>query len=113
MKTIGCLCVSVLLCLCLTACGDPVERLEIVQQSVELEVGETVQLTLEGYTKKGNAVTAEHLEKLDIEWKAGNDNISVDQNGLLTGVCDGVANVSVRYDKAYTRPITVYVRDGK
>lgn len=92
---------------------SPVARLVISPEGIELAPGESVQLSVTGYTKDGEAVSAEEVEKLDLRWEyeQADPIVTVDESGYLTAIRQGAANAWVTWDdgKKGARPITVTV----
>lgn len=93
---------------------SPVARSVISPEGIELAPGESVQLSVTGYTKDGEVVPAEEVEKLDLQWEYEQVDpiVTVDENGYLTAVRQGVANAWVTWDggKMNSRPITITVK---
>lgn len=94
----------------------PVDILEIQASTLELNVGETVQLTVKGYKYQNNKDEIKEIDmsKIKIDWYAEGENrkeiVKVEATGELIALKEGNANVQVRYkNKVYSRPITVLV----
>lgn len=95
--------------------ANPVVRLEIIETSLELEVGDSVQLHVKGYTDDGKTASEEQMEKLPLRWRVRFDEEDVcivDDGGTLTAVSTGSENVQVYCEEEdlYSRPITVSIR---
>ena len=92
-----------------------VESLEIEQQSINLTVGESIQLNCKGYLKDGQPASAKEMNNLDLLWESKSDDLAftVDGNGLLTAIKPGMGNVWVKSDdgKLNSRAITVIVKE--
>ena len=92
-----------------------VEKLEIEQQSISLTVGESIQLSAQGYFKDGQEAAKKDLAKLDLLWESNSRDLAftVDENGLLTALKPGSGNVWVESadGKLNSRAITVIVEE--
>ena len=105
--------------ICFIAEYTPVDILEIQESNLELNVGETMQLTVKGYKYQNNKDEIKEIDmsKIKIEWYAEGENgkevVKVDTTGELIALKEGIANVQVRYkNKVYSRPITVFVKNN-
>ena len=101
--------------LSLSGCVKPaVTEIKIVPDSTSIAPGESLQLTVEGYTEDGGQATEEQIEKLALCWEYRTDDNSftVDEDGCLTGLSEGSGNVWVESEdgKLNSRAITVLVK---
>lgn len=98
-----------LILMLLAGCARP-DRLVIGPNSVQLKVGETEQMWIKVYDRKGREMTAEQVEKWDIVWNAApNGVIAVDENGLVTALKEGITSLTAGWKDMGARGITVYV----
>lgn len=100
--------------LSLVGCGtSSVARIEICPDSLSIVPGTRVQLTVVGYTETGKQATKEQMENLIFCWeyRCDNNSFTVDDDGYLTAVSQGVGNVFVKSKdgKLNSRAITVFV----
>ncbi len=78
----------VLACSNLTEGTGGVVSLEITQPAqTQIEVGETLQLSARALDKDGNPVT------VPISWRAADATVTVDDQGLVTGMAPGTGRV--------------------
>ena len=92
--------------------SDPIVSLVVSPENLHLAPGESVLLTVQGYTESGAEASEKQMERLDLIWyeRSKNGAFTVDENGQLTAVCEGIGNVSVGTKRGMnSRPITVYV----
>ena len=90
-------------------------RLDISPTSLELAPGESIQLTVTGYTKDGEAVSQKRMERIDLTWgfRSYTHAFSVDETGLLTAHSPGIGNAwcNGKPGRINSSAITVYVID--
>ena len=101
----------------LVGCGtSSVERIEIFPDSLSIVPGVSVQLTVEGYNEDGEQATEEQMENLVLCWEYRSDDNSftVDEDGNLTAISEGIGNVMVKSKdgKLNSRAITVFVKEN-
>ena len=102
--------------LTLAGCGtDAVTRLSIVESSLYLAPGESMQLTYVGYTKDDALATNEQMADITVLWGySGNGAFVVDENGYLTAISKGTGNVWITDENGErnSRPVTVHVQEN-
>ncbi|WP_052737803.1 chitobiase/beta-hexosaminidase C-terminal domain-containing protein [Bacillus sp. SA1-12] len=68
---------------------EPLEGISVIPTNVQLNPGESQRISVQGLPNR-------YTELLSIRFQSGNEGyVTVDQNGLLTGVSDGETNVSI------------------
>ena len=108
--------IVVLLCGCFSE--SAVSELILSPQSIELCVGDTVSLSVEGRGANGGAVNPDALSRRGVEFFCRAENgtaaFRVDENGVLTAPSPGIGNVRAvtRDGKVSSRAATVIVRDA-
>lgn len=104
--------IVVLLCGCFSE--SAVSELILSPQSIELCVGDTVFLSVEGRS----AIDPDALSRRGVEFFCRAENgtaaFRVDENGVLTALSPGIGNVRAvtRDGKVSSRAVTVIVRDA-
>ena len=104
--------IVVLLCGCFSE--SAVSELILSPQSIELCVGDTVFLSVEGR----GAIDPDALSRRGVEFFCRAENgtaaFRVDENGVLTALSPGIGNVRAvtRDGKVSSRAVTVIVRDA-
>ena len=96
------LCAAVMV-LGLTACGAKITRLSLPTGAV-LEKGETLQMDLQydTETRTDADALAEAAEKLELLWTSDDETVAVvDENGLVTAVANGEADITVTLTQAF------------
>lgn len=101
----------------LIGCGtSSVARIELFPDSLSIVPGVSVQLTVKGYTEDGEQATEEQMENLVLCWEYRSDDNSftVDEDGNLTAISEGIGNVMVKSEdgKLNSRAITVFVKEN-
>ena len=108
----------ILLVLCIVGFSmlqsNRITKLELGPASITLQPGETLQLEVTAYTRDGNPVAKEDLNSSAIGWRVTSldKSFSVDENGLLTAICEGQqGNVQIfmKRGNLYSKLITVQV----
>ena len=105
---------AVLLCGCFSE--PAVSELILSPQSIELCVGDTVSLSVEGRGADGGAIDPDALSRRGVEFFCRAENgtaaFRVDENGVLTTLSPGIGNVRAvtRDGKVSSRAVTVIVR---
>ena len=95
-----------------------VSELILSPQSIELCVGDTVFLSVEGRSADGGAIDPDALSRRGVEFFCRAENgtaaFRVDENGVLTVLSPGIGNVRAvtRDGKVSSRAVTVIVRDA-
>ena len=107
-----------LLCFCfgLTGCGDKqADSIEIFPTSISVVPGVGLGLSVRGYTEDGRPVEQKQIDELELVWEyRSEDNaFTVDENGYLKAIKEGIGNVWVRTTdgRLDARPITVQVKE--
>ncbi|WP_368657359.1 chitobiase/beta-hexosaminidase C-terminal domain-containing protein [Metabacillus halosaccharovorans] len=85
---------------------EPFEGISVNPTDVQLNVGDSQSLFVQGLPNR-------YTERLNLTFQSGNEGfVTVDQNGLLTGISDGETNISVTAtfeDQTFTEFINVKV----
>ena len=93
-----------------------VSRIEIFPDSLSIEPGVSVRLTVKGYTEDGKQATEGQMERIALYWEYRSDgnSFTVDEDGNLTAISEGVGNVMVKSKdgKLNSRAITVFVKEN-
>lgn len=115
MKRLIFIILTILLTMTLSACGtSSVAKIEIFPDSLSIVPGVGVQLTVEGYTEDGEEATEEQMENLVLCWeyKSDDNSFTVDEDGYLTAISEGVGNVMVKTEdgELSSRAIMVFVK---
>ena len=101
--------------LSLSGCVKPaVTEIKIVPDSTSIAPGESLQLTVEGYTEDGRQAAEDKMKELVLCWeyRADDNSFTVDEGGCLTALSAGSGNVWVKSEdgKLNSRAITVLVK---
>ena len=85
---------------------EPLEGISVNPTNVQLNPGESQRLSVQGLPNR-------YTELLNITFQSGNEGyVTVDENGILTGVTDGETNVSITAtyeDQTFTEYVNVKV----
>ena len=101
----------------LVGCGtSSVTRIEIFPDSLSIVPGVCVQLTVVGYTEDGEQATEDQMENLVLCWeyRANDNSFTVDEDGYLSAIAEGVGTVMVKSEdgELISRATTVFVKDN-
>ncbi|WP_394131452.1 Ig-like domain-containing protein [Shewanella maritima] len=74
--------------------ADPLQSITITNQDTRLDIGDSLQLAVQGQYASGNTIISD-----DINWSSTNDTIAlVTQTGLVSAIKDGMVSITAQYD---------------